>query len=186
MQSTCNLKSASCSSIRNCSAVSSTVLGDVSLTKLANEPSVTLCFTTATLGCTPCRTFDIGDGIYNAFAMTRTAINRFGLFDENIYPAFFEDNDFQLRQTRMQPPLQPVVLRDVIMHHGKPQESAYLSGMATPDDPNHEHAEREMRSHIKQRPTVSGNYVHRKWGCATGTWDKCAYQTPFNKPLPVW
>jgi hypothetical protein len=127
------------------------------------------------------RTYDIGGGVYNAFA--RPAINRFGLFDENIYPAFFEDNDFLMRQARMQPPMQPVVLRDVIMHHGKPQESAYLSGMAMRDDPNHAQAEREMRNHVQQRPTVSGNYVHRKWGCETGNWSKCAYQTPFNKSL---
>jgi hypothetical protein len=134
----------------------------------------------------PRRTFDIGGGAYNAFAMTRPAINRFGLFDENIYPAFFEDNDFQVRQERMQPPMLPVVLRDVIMHHGKPQESAYLTGMATRDDPNYEHAEREMRNHVQLRATVSGNYVRRKWGCETGNWSKCAYRTPFNKSLPVW
>ncbi|KAF6251793.1 hypothetical protein COO60DRAFT_1557243 [Scenedesmus sp. NREL 46B-D3] len=121
-------------------------------------------------------TFDIGGGLYNSFGMTRSAINRFGLFDENIYPAFFEDNDFQLRQARLQPPMQPKVLSD----------AAYLTGMATPDDPN-QPLDDTVQKRMAHRPTVSGNYVHRKWGCAAnGKWDKCAYQTPFNKSLPVW
>uniref|UniRef100_A0A383VII7 Uncharacterized protein n=1 Tax=Tetradesmus obliquus TaxID=3088 RepID=A0A383VII7_TETOB len=118
--------------------------------------------------------------------MTRSAVNRFGLFDENIYPAFYEDNDFQLRQARMQPPMQPKVLGDVIMHHGKPHESAYLTGMATPDDPNHTPLDDKMRTHMSHRGTFNGNYVHRKWGCGAGGWHTCAYQTPFNKQLPVW
>ncbi|WIA34956.1 hypothetical protein OEZ86_013237 [Tetradesmus obliquus] len=131
-------------------------------------------------------TFNIGGGLYNAFAMTRSAVNRFGLFDENIYPAFYEDNDFQLRQARMQPPMQPKVLGDVVMHHGKPHESAYLTGMATPDDPNHTPLDDKMRSHMSHRGTINKNYVHRKWGCGAGGWHTCAYRTPFNKQLPVW
>jgi hypothetical protein len=70
-----------------------------------------------------CRTWPIGLGQYNAFALTRSAANRFGLFDENIYPAFFEDNDFQLRQARMEPPMRVQALPDVVLMHGRPGES---------------------------------------------------------------
>lgn len=88
-----------------------------------------------------CRTFDIGAGRYNSFAMTRPAIDRFGLFDENTYPSFFEDNGFTIRQGRMKPPMQPTTLQGVVMHHGKPHESSYSSGMHTKDDPAHAGAE---------------------------------------------
>lgn len=133
-----------------------------------------------------CRTFNIGGGAYNSFAMTRSAINRFGLFDENIYPSFYEDNDFQLRQARMQPPMQPKTLEGVVMHHGKPHESGYSSGVHTPDDPTHKDAEQNIRAAWQQRFVVNGNYIYRKWGCQPGSWASCAYKTPFNKTVPVW
>ncbi|WIA34946.1 hypothetical protein OEZ86_013227 [Tetradesmus obliquus] len=131
-------------------------------------------------------TFNIGGGAYNSFAMTRSAINRFGLFDENIYPSFYEDNDFQLRQARMQPPMQPKTLEGVVMHHGKPHESGYSSGVHTPDDPTHKDAEQNIRAAWQQRFVVNGNYIYRKWGCQPGSWASCAYKTPFNKTVPVW
>jgi hypothetical protein len=142
--------------------------------------------TTCALHWLCCRTFNIGGGAYNSFAMTRSAINRFGLFDENIYPSFYEDNDFQIRQARMQPPMQPKTLENVVMHHGKPRESSYSSGMHTPDDPTHGDVEQVIRSTWQQRFVVNGNYVSRKWGCQPGSWASCAFQTPFNKPVPVW
>ncbi|WIA15604.1 hypothetical protein OEZ85_002231 [Tetradesmus obliquus] len=131
-------------------------------------------------------TFNIGEGKYNSFAMTRPAINRFGMFDENIYPCFFEDNDFSLRQARMQPPMQPKTLEGVVMHHGKPHESSYSSGMRTSDDPAHADAEKHIRATWEQRFYVNSNYLARKWGCRSGTWSSCMFSTPLDKTLPVW
>jgi hypothetical protein len=116
--------------------------------------------------------------------MTRPAINRFGLFDENIYPTFFEDNDFQLRQQRMNPPMKVQVLPDVIMHHGKPHDKDYYSGIA--HTPDHEHEEKHIRKTWEQRFHINGQYLFRKWGCKEQRWFDCEYRTPFNKTLPVW
>ncbi|WIA41608.1 hypothetical protein OEZ86_008968 [Tetradesmus obliquus] len=131
-------------------------------------------------------TYPIGFGIYNSFGMTRAAIGRFGLFDENIYPAFHEDNDFQIRQARMQPPIKVFRLPDVILQHGKRNESSYQSGVYTADDPNDAQRESNMRSFWQQRFFTNGVYLMRKWGCPGRTWAACKYQTPFNKALPVW
>ncbi|WIA35977.1 hypothetical protein OEZ86_004357 [Tetradesmus obliquus] len=131
-------------------------------------------------------TYPIGLGMYNAFGLTRTALGRFGLFDENIYPAFYEDNDFQIRQARMQPPLRVTVLSDVIMQHGKQNEQSYTSGVHTADDPNRDQQERHMRSFWQQRADINKAYLLRKWGCQGRNFGGCRYQTPFNKSLPVW
>jgi hypothetical protein len=133
-----------------------------------------------------CRTWNIGLGVYNAFGMTRTALNRFGLFDENIYPAFYEDNDFQLRQKRMDPPMRVQVLNDVVLMHGKPGESSYKTSVFSEADPNDKPREEAMLTFVGQRADLSRAYVLRKWGCAGANWGSCAYKTPFNKPLPVW
>jgi hypothetical protein len=124
--------------------------------------------------------------MYNAFGLTRSTLNRFVLFDENIYPAFYEDNDFQLRQRRMQPPMRVRVLPDVVMMHGQPSESTYTSGLHSADDPNDKQRESSMRSYWQRRINVNKAYVLRKWGCTSARWSTCAYKTPFNKSLPVW
>jgi hypothetical protein len=128
----------------------------------------------------------IGLGIYNAFGLTRSAINRFGLFDENMYPAFFEDNDFQLRQGRMDPPMRVQVFDDAVLMHGKPSENSYQSGVHTEDDPNDKQREDSMRSFWQRCADIGKAYVLRKWGCDGANWHTCAYKTPFNKSLPVW
>ncbi|KAF6252391.1 hypothetical protein COO60DRAFT_1553242 [Scenedesmus sp. NREL 46B-D3] len=129
-------------------------------------------------------TFPIGLGQYNAFAFTRSALNRFGLFDENLYPSFYEDNDFQLRQQRLVPPLKLQGLPDVFMHHGKPQDTTYMSGVS--HTPDHEPGEHHLRRTVHQRFHINAQYLFRKWGCKGQRWFDCDYKTPFNKSLPVW
>lgn len=124
-------------------------------------------------------------GEYNAFAMTRSAIDRFGLFDENIYPVFYEDNDFQLRQTRMKPPLKVKVLKDVVMLHNKGTEGRYISGQYTHDALDKVY-QRRHTGYINQRAAFSQAYLYKKWGCRNRRWLLCAYKTPFNMSKPVW
>jgi hypothetical protein len=125
--------------------------------------------------------------LYNAFGFTRAALDRFGLFDENIHPAFYEDNDFQLRQSRMDPPMRVKVLHDVVMMHGKLNESSYLSGVHTADDTNAKGRESQMHDYWQARYPISQAYLLRKWGCVGTRWSSCSYRTPFNKSsLPVW
>lgn len=131
-------------------------------------------------------TFPIGEGKYNAFGLTRAALARFGLFDENIYPAYFEDNDFEVRQSRMQPPMRVAVLPDAIMMHGKMTDNTYSSGLHLPDDPNLQHQESHLRTVWNQRGNINRAYMMRKWGCPGMNFGGCTFRTPFNKSLPVW
>lgn len=86
----------------------------------------------------------------------------------------------------MQPPMRVQVLPDVIMHHGKPNEQGYMSGVHTPNDPNNEEQERNMGSHWQERVEINKAYLNRKWGCQDRDFGGCQYQAPFNKTLPVW
>lgn len=86
----------------------------------------------------------------------------------------------------MQPPMRVQVLPDVIMHHGKPNEQGYMSGVHTPNDPNNEEQERSMGSHWQERVEINKAYLNRKWGCQDRDFGGCQYQAPFNKTLPVW
>lgn len=129
-----------------------------------------------------CRTYPISGGLYTAFGLTRAALGRFGLFDENIYPAFFEDIDFQVRQTRMQPPMEVQVLPDVIMQRGKQIDQSYNSGVHMDDLKR----EQQGRSFWQRRAHINKAYVLRKWGCQGRDFGGCRYKTPFNKSLPTW
>jgi hypothetical protein len=51
---------------------------------------------------------------------------RFGYFDESIYPAFCEDDDFVMRLSRLQPPGVTKTLQDVFVLHGTRQNKQYV------------------------------------------------------------
>ncbi|WIA14795.1 hypothetical protein OEZ85_003279 [Tetradesmus obliquus] len=134
-------------------------------------------------------TIDINMGIHNAFAMTKKGRDRFGLFDENIYPAFAEDDDFRVRQGRMVPPMKVYILRDVQLLHGAARTSQYMSGFHTTDEfvivDNEKEEARKQALGIRQQ--VNNQYLYRKWGCpGGGPWFAPTFKTPFNKSVPVW
>jgi GT2 family glycosyltransferase len=75
-------------------------------------------------------------GQHNGFMMTSKAIRRFGLFDENIYPAYCEDWDMMRRVKLADPPLKEHTYFDVLAVHGKRTDTSYYPGGYLPDDPN--------------------------------------------------
>jgi GT2 family glycosyltransferase len=76
------------------------------------------------------------EAVHNTFMMTSKAIRRFGLFDENIYPALCEDFDMFRRVKLADPPLKEHQYLDVLAVHGKRADSSYRPGAWLPDDPN--------------------------------------------------
>jgi hypothetical protein len=86
----------------------------------------------------------------------------------------------------MQPPMRVKVLPDVVMMHGKSNDSSYLSGVHTQDDPDVKDSEGQMRKFWKARAPINQAYLLRKCGCNGTQWHSCSYKTPFNKSLPVW
>ena len=51
---------------------------------------------------------------WHAFTVGQTVVQRIGLFDEALYPAFFEDNDYQRRAAHMEI---PITLLDINTGH---------------------------------------------------------------------
>lgn len=111
-------------------------------------------------------------GAYNAFAVTQRLMRRAGLFDENIYPAFCEDAEFNIRVSRLNPGIVRRVYHESKVIHGAINEKGYKSGLKT------------MNNHLTRRTignNIYGNcrYVLVKWGCKTI--HSCKYATPYNQ-----
>jgi GT2 family glycosyltransferase len=97
---------------------------------------------------------------FAAFALDRGAIENVGLFDENFYPAYFEDNDYDYRCRLASV---PIVALPAAMTH---KISSTLNSNPAYRDAN-----------ARTFPQ-NGDYFRRKWG---GTPYQEVYTTPFNE-----
>ncbi|MEW5306458.1 MAG: hypothetical protein WDW36_008921 [Sanguina aurantia] len=116
---------------------------------------------------------------------------RAGLFDENIYPTFYEDDEFEIRtQQKLRPPALTAVYDDVKAVHGKLSDPAFTSGTSRI-------AEGAINDRITKGKRMNAHYVARKWGCGEVMgpdqwgWFKfnrslCGNPTPFNRSSRVW
>lgn len=94
------------------------------------------------------------------FAWTRVGVERFGLFDENFYPAYLEDWDMKMRWkiAGYRPP--NVFGKDCPLKHGKPQ----CGGP-------------RYNKMIQDGAELRKDYFMRKWG--TMDYSNPAYNSPF-------
>jgi GT2 family glycosyltransferase len=107
------------------------------------------------------------------FAITAHGVEKVGLFDENIYPAYLEDCDWSYRADLMGV-RRLTLVGDVRAKHG---DDKCLGSSTIMSDP----ALRE-----KNRRTHGGNfyYYRSKWGGVNG---QEVFRTPFDDPgWPVW
>jgi hypothetical protein len=125
-------------------------------------------------------------GGYNAFAIMRALLDRAGLFDEAIYPAFCEDVEWMIRTAKLEQPFRQKTYEDVYGVHGSEQQNGYVSGIEA-------NAKWGNISFVMKRWPLNCNYVRRKWGCPsekakTEDWaGECKFGTPFNRDdVPVW
>jgi hypothetical protein len=91
-----------------------------------------------------------------AWVVTRNAVLRAGLFDENYYPGYYEDDDILVRQWLAG--LKFYAIHDIIVRHG--EGSGYVTG-TTVEDKKGEFKAEARRSQNKE-------YFKRKWGPAAG------------------
>eukprot|EP00798_Chlamydomonas_sp_ICE-L_P015805 gene15805-21927_t len=65
-------------------------------------------------------------GGYSAFVMSRSIISKLGLFDENIFPAYYEDTEYEIRMRKYEESTGLYIHRylygDVVALHGLPTE----------------------------------------------------------------
>jgi hypothetical protein len=66
---------------------------------------------------------------WSCFALAARAVQRVGTFDENLYPVYFEDQDYEWRLERAG--LLSVHIRDVLVVHGSEDAEEYESGSMT-------------------------------------------------------
>ena len=96
-------------------------------------------------------------GGWGTWALSRGGIERCGLFDENIWPAFFEDREmFNLRSSACA--MRTVVLDEVRMIHGRKGEPPSSGVQKLQKDP-------VFNAILAQAKAASHSYIIAKWGC---------------------
>lgn len=106
------------------------------------------------------------------WAVTRSGIEQVGLFDENLWPAYLEDCDWNRRRALVAMP--DLTLDCVQAEHGQKFQRGSCTMGANPD----------MRRFIQWCHGQGFNYYKEKWGGLNGAE---TYATPFNDPSwPLW
>lgn len=125
---------------------------------------------------------------HNVFVHTKAVLELVGRYDENIYPAYFEDTEYMVRVRKLMAKGQEIHLRcynDVVVLHGVPTEdgdfngegmiaSALASGSLV------------TRDRIRGSTHWAMDYLRRKWGCGdfgspAGWMLHCPFETPYQK-----
>lgn len=136
---------------------------------------------------------------FNLFAISREVIEACGYFDENIFPAFWEDRDYQYRM-KLWPGSRIRTYRTIRPWHGEHQSESFNSSSPPSQQPprsfNYTSGTVYLRKEWSQIMALSSQwnirYVTKKWGCdLTSALEhhhllNCSYTTPFNTPgLPL-
>jgi len=146
------------------------------------------------------------EGRYTSYVYTRRALEVLGLFDENIYPAYYEDVEMDVRMGRavaagVCSPFRWFNSSEFV--HGKPTTTTegrrYVSGtklmetrMRKEGDEAVRAVARQWSERIKRGKKASPVYLHQKWGCRPEKeidLSSCGLQHPFGnaaRPLSYW
>jgi len=109
--------------------------------------------------------FAVGqDTMFNCWTMNRNCYEKIGLWDENFFPAYFEDGDYHCR----------IKLSDIVMKNVGDSGLFEHFGSATIKTNN----ERNNTNHLTFVKNEA--YFKKKW-LISGNWD-ADYKTPFNNP----
>jgi hypothetical protein len=109
---------------------------------------------------------------FNCFALTKKCYDEVGLFDENFFPAYFEDNDYWLRVR-----LAGFEVGDI----GDPNKFVHLGGGSSTIKRNEWYNRANSYSY-----SLNERYYRAKWGGHQDAPVDTKFQHPFNKPeLPI-
>jgi len=108
-------------------------------------------------------------GMWDIFLIKDWVIDKFGLFDENFYPAYCEDIDYVMRLINFDP------IKDYVnlpYYHGETTEYSQSGSQTWRND-------LDIKSKIDYGRWLNENvYMKQKWG---DSWRSCAvYKYPFN------
>jgi hypothetical protein len=106
---------------------------------------------------------------FSTYIFTQNTIDKIGYFDENIYPAYWEDNDFHERIKRSKLPCAHIENALVIAGDDKFTGSCTLNSVSI-----------EYRKKMDICYQKNEKYFYEKWGN-----DSTSYETPFNKNYSI-
>ena len=118
----------------------------------------------------------VNDNISNAeftnFILTQKSLDKVGLFDENIYPAYFEDNDYWKRIVLSGE--KTFIIENVNIFHANKDGGGSVTLHSVDND---------YRSRMNKCYEINGKYFHSKWNSKEGlmTHDlNNSFTRPFN------
>lgn len=141
-------------------------------------------------------------GRYTAFVYTRHALNTLGLVDANLYPAYYEDVELDLRLSRAVAAgaCSPIRVFDAARFvHGEPGQRRYVSGSRVAQKRLMAHGDAAARAaavawaeRIRRGKLSAPLYLAQKWGCRPEVdidLSTCRFAHPFDdprRPLSYW
>lgn len=119
---------------------------------------------------------DFGDGGYDLFLIKDWVIQKYGLFDENLYPAYCEDADYIMRLKHQ--PIKSIPSVGLPYLHGG-GTNYYETGQQT------KRSEPWLMDKLNEVNLINFDYMTEKWGPQWRmTWP---FFHPFNKEdNPIW
>ena len=120
---------------------------------------------------------DVGMGSWDLFLIRDHIIQQFGLFDENLYPAYCEDADYMMRF--MHNPIKRITSLDGNYKHGFGNKNEYYKeGSQT------QKTEPELKEKLDEVNELNIEYLTRKWGMG---WRLCnPNEVPFkDEPVKI-
>jgi hypothetical protein len=123
---------------------------------------------------------------FNLFALSRQVIENCGLFDENLFPAFWEDRDYQYRLS-LWPGARIRTYRTIRPWHGEHGDSVSSEKRAFNYTSGTVYLGKEWSQVMKVSAEWNLRYVTGKWGCDLTNALRlhhllnCTFTTPFNR-----
>lgn len=118
---------------------------------------------------------DFEVGSWDLFLIKDWVIQQYGLFDENLYPAYCEDADYLMRFRHR--PIKRVLGIDKIYYHGLGTDYYEHGSQTKKSDP-------ELESKLNAVNQINFEYMYKKWG--EGWRMCCPTENPLNsKDVPI-
>ena len=112
---------------------------------------------------------DYGVGSWDLFLIKESIIRQFGLFDENLYPAYCEDADMIMRFIHR--PIKKVIELESQYYHGFGKKDEYYTHGSQTKKTEPELAEKLERSNV-----LNIDYLTEKWGANWRVQDQLTYR----------
>jgi hypothetical protein len=120
--------------------------------------------------------------VWSTLAVTRRTLDVLGFFDENVFPAYYEDNEYDIRIQKTHQSGTPCRLLPVhaanSFHHGPEDSEDYISGTVIYYNDGGDRSKKVIQDRAN---AWNPHYLAQKWNCPLYRWNECRYTRPFNR-----